>query len=80
MNDDDSSETDPQMIESLMYLVNTRLNSCYAMNVLSHSMSQPRQTQWTAAKLLEYRGWCARFTIDDTLVTQPQVEASLRAP
>jgi hypothetical protein len=30
--------------------------------------------------LLEYRRWCARFTIDDTLVTQPQAEASLRAP
>jgi hypothetical protein len=31
-------------------------------------------------KLLEYRRWCARFTIDDTLVTQPQAKASLRAP
>jgi len=30
--------------------------------------------------LLEYRRWCARFTIDDTLITQPQAEASLRAP
>ena len=26
--------------------------------------------------LLEYR-WCAHFTIDDTLVTQPQAKASL---
>jgi hypothetical protein len=30
--------------------------------------------------LLEYIIWCAHFTIDDTLVTQPQAEASLRAP
>jgi hypothetical protein len=50
MNDDDSNEIDPQLIGSLMYLVNTRLDSCYAVNVLSHSMSQPRQTHWTATK------------------------------
>jgi hypothetical protein len=31
-------------------------------------------------EVLEYRRWCAHFTIDDTLVTQPQAEASLRAP
>jgi hypothetical protein len=47
MNDDDSNEIDPQLIGSLMYLVNTRLDSCYAMNVLSHSRSQLRQTHWT---------------------------------
>jgi hypothetical protein len=47
MNEDDSDEIDPQLIGSLMYLVNTRLDSCYAVNVLSHSMSQPRQTHWT---------------------------------
>jgi hypothetical protein len=43
MNDDDSDEIDPQLIGSLMYLVNTRLDSCYALNVLSQSMSQLRQ-------------------------------------
>ena len=32
--DDDSNETDPQLIGSLMYLVNTILYSCHAMNVL----------------------------------------------
>jgi hypothetical protein len=48
--DDDSYEIDPQLIGSLMYLVNTRLNSCYVVNVLSHSMSQPRQTHWTTTK------------------------------
>jgi hypothetical protein len=42
--DDDSDETDPQLIGSLMYLVNTRLDSCHAVNVPSHFMSQPRQT------------------------------------
>jgi hypothetical protein len=50
MNDDDSDEIDPQLIGSLMYLVNTRPDSCYAVNVLSQSMSQPRQTHWIATK------------------------------
>jgi hypothetical protein len=48
--DDDLDETDPQLIGSLMYLVNTRLDSCYAMNVLSHSMSQLRRNHWTTTK------------------------------
>jgi hypothetical protein len=50
MNDDDSDEIDPQLIGSLMYLVNTRPDICYAVNVLSQFMSQPRQTHWIAAK------------------------------
>jgi hypothetical protein len=50
MNDDDSEEINPHLIGSLMYLVNTRSNSCYAMNVLSQSMSQSRQTHWIAVK------------------------------
>jgi hypothetical protein len=33
-----------------MYLVNTRPDICYAVNVLSQFMSQPRQTHWIAAK------------------------------
>jgi hypothetical protein len=52
MNDTsiDSGEIDPQLIGSLMYLVNTRPDICYAMNVLSQFMSQPRQTHWIATK------------------------------
>jgi hypothetical protein len=42
--DDDSNETDPKLIGSLMYLVNTRLDSFHVVNVLSHFMIQPRQT------------------------------------
>jgi hypothetical protein len=42
VNDDDIEEIDPQLIGSLMYLVNNRLDSCYAVNLLSHSMSQSR--------------------------------------
>ena len=44
MDDDDSDEIDPQLIGSLMYLVNTRLDSCLVVNVPSHFMSQLRQT------------------------------------
>jgi hypothetical protein len=48
MSDTDSGDVDPhlyrQLIGSLMYLVNTRLDICYAVNVLSQFMSQPRQT------------------------------------
>jgi hypothetical protein len=44
VNDDDSDDIDPQLIGSLMYLVNKKLDSCYAVNVLSQSMSQSRQT------------------------------------
>jgi hypothetical protein len=40
--DDDSDKIDPQVIGSLMYLVNTILDSCHAMNVLSHFMRQLR--------------------------------------
>jgi methyl coenzyme M reductase subunit D len=39
MNDDDSDEIDPQLIGSLMYMVNTRPDSCYAVNMLSQPMS-----------------------------------------
>jgi hypothetical protein len=49
----DSSEIDPnlyqQLIGSLMYMVNTRPDICYAVNILGHFMAQPRQTQWIAA-------------------------------
>jgi hypothetical protein len=37
--DDDSDETDPQLIRSALYLVNTRLDSFHAVNVPSHFMS-----------------------------------------
>jgi hypothetical protein len=50
----DSGEIDPhlykQLIGSLMYLVNTRLDICYEVSVLSQFKSQSRQTHWIAAK------------------------------
>jgi hypothetical protein len=42
--DNDSDKTDPQLFGSLMYMVNTKLDSCHTVNGLSHFMSQPRQT------------------------------------
>jgi hypothetical protein len=44
MNDDESDEIDPQLIGSLMYLVNTKPDICYVVNVLSQFMSHLRQT------------------------------------
>jgi hypothetical protein len=44
----ESGKIDPrlyrQLIRSLMYLVNTKPDICYAVSVLSQFMSQPRQT------------------------------------
>jgi hypothetical protein len=50
----DSDLIDPtmyrQMIGSLMYLVNTKPDICYAVNALSQFMSRPRQIHWVTAK------------------------------
>ena len=52
MSEDD--EADPmlyrQLIGSLMYLVNTRTNICYAINTLSQFMVEPKRAHWVAAK------------------------------
>jgi hypothetical protein len=62
----DSENIDPnlyrQLIGSLMYLVNTRPNICYAVNVLSRFMSQSRQTHWIEAKhVLRYLQGTIRY-------------------
>lgn len=44
-----------QIIRSLMYLVNTRQDICYAMNALSQFMCEPREIHLVAAKhILKY--------------------------
>ena len=39
-----------QIIGSLMYLTNTRLDICFAVNTLSQYLLQPRQVHLVAAK------------------------------
>jgi hypothetical protein len=50
----DSDEIDmtlyKQLIGLLMYLVNTKPDTCYPVNALSQFMSQLRQTHWITAK------------------------------
>jgi hypothetical protein len=75
MNDADSCEIDPQLRGSLMYLVNTRPDICYAVNVLSQLMSQSRQTHWIATKhVLRY----LRGTIGYGLRYASSVDLSLQ--
>jgi hypothetical protein len=38
--DNNTDETNPQLFGSLMYLANTRIDSCHTMNGPSHFMSQ----------------------------------------
>ena len=58
----DSELVDPriykQLIGSLMYLVNTRPDICFAVNTLSHFMVDPRQVHWITTKhvLMYLRG------------------------
>jgi len=51
---DTSEPFDPtvykQVIRSLMYLVNTKPNTCFAVNALSQYMVEPRHVHWIAAK------------------------------
>ena len=39
-----------RLIGSLMYLVNTRLDLCFAVNTLSQFMVEPRSVHWVVAK------------------------------
>eukprot|EP00253_Pinus_taeda_P002151 PITA_02151 len=39
-----------QLIGSLMYLVNTRPNICYAVNTLNQFMVEPKRVHWATAK------------------------------
>lgn len=56
-----------QLVGSLMYLVNTRLDICFAVSTLGKFMCEPRQIHWVAAKhLLRYLhgiiGYDMRYT------------------
>ena len=54
-----------QLIESLMYLVNTRPDISFAVNSLSQFMVDPRRVHWAIAK---YILWYIRGTVEYGLV------------
>jgi hypothetical protein len=59
LNTSESEKVNPtiyrQLIDCLMYLVNTRPDICFAVNTLSQHMVDPRRVHWIAAKhILRY--------------------------
>ena len=75
----DSQMVDPtmyrQLIGSLMYLVNTRPDICFAVSTLSQFMVEPRHEHWIAAKhVLRYLkgtvGYGLRYTAEGGLKLQ----------
>jgi hypothetical protein len=80
MNDDNSDDIDPQLIGSLMYLVNTRPIIYNVVNVLSQFMGQPIQTHWIVEKhVLRYLrgtvGYGLRYASSVDLRLQGYVDA-----
>ena len=54
-----------QLIDSLMYLVNTRPNICFSMNTLSQYMVEPRGVHMVGAKhVLRYVGGTVDYGLD----------------
>ena len=54
-----------QLIRSLMYLVNSRSDLCFAMNTLSKFMVEPRRVHWVAAKhVLRYLARTVEYGLD----------------
>eukprot|EP00253_Pinus_taeda_P021357 PITA_21357 len=65
----DSELVDPtlyrQMIGCLMYLVNTRPDICFAVNIMSQFMCEPRRVHWVVAKhILRYLQGTVHFGLD----------------
>ena len=74
----DSDLVDPtvyrQLVGSLMYLVNTRLDICFAVSTLGQFMCESRQMHWVAAKhILRYLhgtvGYGLRYTSSSDLTS-----------
>ena len=54
-----------QLIGSLMYLVNSRPDLCFAVNTLSRFMVEPRRVHWVAAKhVLRYLAGSVEYGLD----------------
>ena len=65
----DSELVDPtlyrQLIDSLMYLVNTGPDICFAVNTMSQFMCEPRKVHWVAAKhILRYLQGTVDYGLD----------------
>ena len=57
-----------QLVGSLMYLVNTRLDICYAVSTLGQFMCEQRQMHWVVAKhVLRYLHGTMRYTSSSDL-------------
>jgi hypothetical protein len=53
------------LIGSLMYMVNTRLNICFVVNILSEFMVEPRREHWVAEKyVLRYLYGAVDYGLD----------------
>jgi hypothetical protein len=66
LRDSDSNPVDSsmywQLIGSLMYLVNTWPNICFAVNTLSQLQVEPRHEHWIVAKhIFEISSWDAKL-------------------
>jgi hypothetical protein len=79
LSDSSSYLVDPmmykQLIGSLMYLVNTRPNICFAVNALSQYMVEPRHVHWMEKKhMLRYLrgtiGYGLRYVSDGDVKLQ----------
>ena len=69
LNASESELVDPtlyrQLIGSLMYLVNTRPDICFAVNTMSQFMCEPRKVHWVAAKhILRYLQGTVDYGLD----------------
>jgi hypothetical protein len=84
LSDSSSYLVDPtmykQLIGSLMYLVNTRSDICFAVNTLSQYMVEPRHVHWIVAKhVLRYLhgtiGYGLRYVSDGDVKLQGYTES-----
>jgi hypothetical protein len=69
-----------QLIGSLMYLVNTRSDICFAVNTLSQYMVEPRHVHWMAEKhMLRYLhgtiGYGLRYVSDGDVKLQSYIDS-----
>jgi hypothetical protein len=84
LSDSSSNLEDPtmyrQLIRSLMYLFNTRIDICFAVNTLSQYMVEPRHVHWIVEKhVLRYLhsivGYRLRYVLDGYVKMQGYIDS-----